>query len=76
LSVYPNPTSGSLHIQEATSGQFRDAQISVYDLSGREVFLQNGYNSALDVSRIKTGTYILQLITETGHMLTERVVIQ
>ena len=76
LSVYPNPTSGNIHLNEKYSGEFKNAQISVFDLTGREVFSQTGYSSSLDVSRLIAGTYVLQVQIKSGQNLTERVVIQ
>ncbi|MFT4594622.1 MAG: hypothetical protein ACI85G_000536 [Psychroserpens sp.] len=76
LSVYPNPANGNLRIQEKYSGQFSNSQISIFDLTGREVFSQTGYSKALDVSQLIAGIYLLQVQIESGEKLTERVVIQ
>jgi hypothetical protein len=76
LTVYPNPTTGKLFIQEKFSSQFKNVEVSILDLAGREVFSQTGYSNSLDVSRLTAGTYVFQIENQSGQKLTERVVIQ
>ncbi len=76
LKVYPNPATNSLRIQEETQGQFSNADITLIDLTGRQVFAQQGYTNMLDVSNLQAGTYLIRVQTENGSMFTETVVIQ
>jgi hypothetical protein len=76
LALYPNPTTGLLYLKSTTPGQFRSAEISVYDLSGRSVFSQVGYLGSLNLSKLNGGTYVLHIIDENGISFTERVVVQ
>jgi hypothetical protein len=76
LALYPNPTTGLLYLKSTKLGQFRSAEISVYDLSGRSVFSQVGYLGSLNLSKLNGGTYVLHIIDENGISFTERVVVQ
>jgi hypothetical protein len=76
LALYPNPTTGLLYLKSTKPGQFRSAEISVYDLSGRSVFSQVGYLGSLNLSKLNGGTYVLHIIDENGISFTERVVVQ
>lgn len=76
LLVYPNPTTGPIAI--TLDEQIHAERISVLDASGRVVFRRTVAsrpgNSALDLSRLDIGTYLVQLRTEDGRMFTRRVV--
>ena len=71
-TVYPNPTSGTLHI-EAENIEV----ISVYNLLGEKLFeaSASGNDFEYDFSRQKAGVYILSIQTEKG-MVTKRVVVK
>ena len=71
-TVYPNPTSGTLHI-EAENIEV----ISVYNLLGEKRFeaSASGNDFEYDFSRQKAGVYILSIQTEKG-MVTKRVVVK
>ena len=75
VKVYPNPTTGNVYLEEIVSGQFRNAQISVYDLSGRSVYSATGYNGQLQLRHLTSGTYILRIDVNDG-IFTERLVLQ
>ncbi len=75
LSIYPNPSTGTVYIQEQFSGQLSSASIQVFDLSGRVVHDQTGYSSALDLYNLNKGVYILRIDTETTSF-TNRLVLQ
>ena len=71
-TVYPNPTSGTLHI-EAENIEV----ISVYNLLGEKLFeaSASGNDFEYDFSRQKAGVYILSIQTEKG-IVTKRVVVK
>ncbi|MCF8463918.1 MAG: T9SS type A sorting domain-containing protein [Flavobacteriales bacterium] len=75
INVYPNPSTGDVYLEEAFSGQFRTAQITVYDISGRSVHTQTGYTGQLQLRHLHSGTYILRVDTKEG-VFTERLVLQ
>lgn len=76
LSIYPNPTTGLLHIKEEIPGQFADATIAIFDVAGREVFSTNSFQKLLDVSQLASGSYMLKVQSPSGKYFTERVVIR
>ncbi|MCB9187582.1 MAG: T9SS type A sorting domain-containing protein [Flavobacteriales bacterium] len=76
LIVYPNPAADVLNIQsDQKDGLLTDA--SVFDLSGKLVLtaskLRLGYAAVpLDVSELKTGSYVLELRSE-NEVVTRRI---
>ncbi|MCB9187579.1 MAG: T9SS type A sorting domain-containing protein [Flavobacteriales bacterium] len=75
LSVYPNPSNGTVFIQERTAGQLKNANIKVFDLSGRCVHQQSGYRGPLHLETLNAGVYLLRVDTETVSF-TNRLVLQ
>ncbi|MBL4587453.1 MAG: T9SS type A sorting domain-containing protein, partial [Flavobacteriales bacterium] len=76
ISVYPNPTTGQLYLNETYSGQFSNADISLFDLTGRKVLSENGYRNSLKIDFLRAGTYILRVETQQGKLLTQRIILQ
>lgn len=58
-SVYPNPTTGLLHIQSAEKIQ----NIRIYTLSGETILETN--SNALSIENLPAGMYFLSIITNT-----------
>ncbi len=54
LSIYPNPVTDVLNIK----GLSKEVKIHVYGLTGQ--LLLTGYGRKIDVSKLKTGTYIIK----------------
>jgi alpha-tubulin suppressor-like RCC1 family protein len=61
-AVYPNPVKDILNFdtEEAI------IKIAVYDLSGRMIFSDTVLNNTVDVSNLKTGSYVLKAFTKNG----------
>ncbi len=62
-SLYPNPTTGALHI-ELAEGADRPTSIAVYDVTGMQVY-EGVYNSEISLDKIPSGTYFLRLMGES-----------
>ncbi len=63
LNVYPNPVEDYLLID----GLEKEAQISIYDLSGRLMFVENIFlNQRISVQGLQSGIYILSIQTENN----------
>lgn len=75
LNVYPNPSNGTVYIQERFAGQLSNASVQVFDLSGRSVHQQVGYHGALRLDALNKGVYILRVDTENASF-TNRLVLQ
>lgn len=75
IKVYPNPSTGDVYLEESFSEQFRNALITVYDLSGRSVHSQTGYTGQLQLRHLISGTYILHVDSKAGVFI-ERLVLQ
>jgi len=61
VSVYPNPTTGELKIE---NGELLIKDIRIFDMSGISVF--NTQQTTFDVSHLPAGLYFVQITTEKG----------
>lgn len=67
--VYPNPAINEINIK----GDVNLSNISVFDLTGKKVISKNSLvNNKLDVSKLKTGIYLLNLTTVEGAIITKK----
>lgn len=73
FSIYPNPTSGDF--VNIMSTKATPMQVDVYDVLGKKVKNETITNNRLDVSRLRTGVYILR-ITQGEATSTKKLVIQ
>jgi len=64
MTVYPNPTTGILHISGLPPGD--DVLIRLYSIDGRPVLSRRGQATELDISRLAPGIYLLQADTGTS----------
>jgi len=72
--TFPNPTQGQLTI---TSANARLQQAVIYDLTGRlvqTITLTAANNNLIDVSRLATGNYVLQLTSIQGDTVIKRFI--
>jgi len=63
FSVFPNPTDGVLNVKAT----YKVLAARIVDRSGSVVFEQkniNDFSFILDISKVKAGTYILELLSE------------
>jgi hypothetical protein len=62
FSVYPNPSSGIVHIESRNSAKGLDQLITVHDQSGRVVHMQNLQNGAstIDLTFLAKGFYFVK----------------
>ena len=74
VTVFPNPTTGMIQIQNSES---RIQDVEVYDAYGKllNVVSVNDNATALDLSGYAAGTYFVKIMTENG-VVTKRVVKQ
>ncbi len=66
LIMYPNPATNSFSVQVPTYIGTKNIKIEILDLLGRkiqEVILENEFSS-VNVSNLKTGTYIVQMLID------------
>jgi hypothetical protein len=73
LNMYPNPVSkGTLYI---TSNSSEAKSVLVYDILGKQVLNSKTSNNAVNVSSLKSGSYIVK-ITEDGKTDTKKLIIE
>lgn len=69
VSVYPNPTKGQVNLQSKVG----ISTIELYDMSGK-VVKTFGKISQLDLSGLKSGVYMLKVMTADGQSTTTKLI--
>jgi len=69
VSIYPNPTTGELKIE---NGELKIQQISVLDLMGNKLLYLERASGEVDISHLPSGIYFVQITTEKG-VVTKKV---
>lgn len=79
FSIYPNPANQSVTIKYLPTNEAYSVTLSIYDLSGREVYYQSiidFYNeTTIDVSNYSAGTYLIRFSTVLGDVFLEKLVV-
>lgn len=68
MMLYPNPAGGTVTLQGLYSSG-SETQVKIFSLSGQLVLQQNslaGPTMVLDISHLKTGTYLLRVVSDEG----------
>jgi len=68
IMLYPNPAGRMVTLQGLNSSG-SETQVNIFSLSGQLVFQQNslsGPTMVLDISHLKTGTYLLRVVSQEG----------
>ncbi|WP_367392868.1 T9SS type A sorting domain-containing protein [Lewinella sp. LCG006] len=78
VKVFPNPTDGLTTVKWEEAGGF--TQVSIMDVNGRvliqEALDPSDYVMQIDMSRLSSGVYLLLLSTNTGELVSKRIVRQ
>lgn len=69
ISIYPNPTNTTLFISNI--GQ--KATISIFDLQGKLIYNKPIINNQLDISKLSSGEYTLQIICD-NRVITKKLI--
>ena len=72
LSLYPNPTTGILHLEFE---KFKDTQVVIYDMQGMEVYSKNFFTARVDIdlSFIESGVYTI-VVNVDGQLVRRKVI--
>ena len=65
FSLYPNPVKDVLHIK--SNNTFSIETISIYDITGKNVFRTNKNEQHINISNLSSGMYLLKLNTSIGN---------
>jgi hypothetical protein len=74
FSIYPNPASDVVYIK-MTGSHSNSYSISVADMSGRIVIVNEASSGMINTSSLSDGIYVLKISTEVGNY-TSRFVVQ
>ncbi len=70
-TVYPNPAVNELNIEVNKNAKIE--QVSVFDISGKQVTNYTSTGSKLDISNLSNGTYLIEVMTNQGRLTTKFV---
>jgi len=73
IQVYPNPTSGIIHIKIHPDEQI--ISVLVINISGKIVFMSDYFNSAIDLSCLRKGPYFVRVKTSNNKYI-EKVIVR
>jgi len=62
VTIYPNPAQHTLHIESSEAVE----QVSVYDISGRELMQVANPAQSIDISTLANGIYLVKVRTAVG----------
>lgn len=62
--IYPNPATGHIYINNEIASDINS--ISIYDIMGQLVRMENKAMSSINVSFLKTGLYVIEVTTATS----------
>lgn len=74
IKIYPNPATETIYISDAAMG----STVRIYDLQGKMLVQQTVQNTTeqIDLNKIPSGMYLVQLITTDGQKSTARIIKQ
>lgn len=78
ITIYPNPANDILHIDLSNNESLSSAEISIYDIQGKNVksILENGESvKNIKISDLKSGFYILKIKSKNGEQITEKFIV-
>ena len=64
ISVYPNPTGGTLKIE---SSDLQVEKVEIYDITGKIVLTSN--ETTINISHFSAGTYFVKIKTDNGELI-------
>ncbi len=75
IFIYPNPTNRNFSIQMSEAQQKSVKQISIYSLSGNQVYSKTEYEEKMDFSNLHKGIYIVKINFDKSEFI-KKVIIQ
>lgn len=74
IKIYPNPAH---HLLTIENPEFEELSLQIIDMTGKVVLLlQINSSSSIDITYIKQGIYLLQLISSNGDSTVKKLIIQ
>jgi hypothetical protein len=77
IDVFPNPTYDILNVT-LQNQNIQNLDVEIYDVTGKIVFMKKFCNDSfqINISNLKRGNYILNLIDNSGNLLTSKKIIK
>jgi hypothetical protein len=72
VQVYPNPATDQIFINGV-----KDTRVSIYSVDGKLVkSIESFTGTAIDVSELRNGIYVLHITTSDGNVIRKKIVVQ
>jgi hypothetical protein len=62
ISIFPNPAKNTIQINNFNT--FTNPSVKIFSILGKQVYASEALNSAIDVSRLNSGIYLVQIQSE------------
>ena len=72
FNIYPNPTTKLVNID--VKNDTKITHISIYSVAGEELIKMNNFVNHIDISHLKKGLYILQIITDNDAVINYKII--
>ncbi|MCQ2308291.1 MAG: T9SS type A sorting domain-containing protein [Bacteroidales bacterium] len=72
VSAYPNPAAGSISVVVNSGAEI--GSVSLFDISGRLVKVQQSGFGSIDISGLATGMYVMKVTLDDGKVFEEKIV--
>jgi len=79
LKIYPSPTDGQINVK-LNLPDYMDVRLEFYDATGRKIYIRefnniNSINESMDVSYLKSGVYLVRMMTEKEQIVKNIIVL-
>jgi hypothetical protein len=75
INLYPNPSKEFVLIDNTNSSTNENFEYEILDLTGRIVKTGNSkFNERINIETLTTGNYIIQIETENGEKVSEKLI--
>ncbi len=74
ITLFPNPVEDAFQLNSTLISD--NLSLSIYDVTGKKVFIQYGYQieNSVDIQNLKSGIYFVSIIDEGGNTSVKRLI--
>ncbi|WP_298323726.1 M36 family metallopeptidase [uncultured Dokdonia sp.] len=78
IKIFPNPASSNFKV--TWNSTYKPEKIKIYDLLGKHILTkriqENQLDTSFNISELKTGIYLVQLIHQSNQIITKRLIVE
>lgn len=76
FSMYPNPANSGNKISYKVSDAVKNVAVIVYDISGKEIVIQEDNNGTIDLSKASKGLYLVKFVLDKEATILKELIIK